>query len=112
MLTVSEVLEEWSVTDHSLNWGNSLFTSSAAAGLLGQLAHTHSVTLKRTILHNKTARMAFTVQHAYRLESQGDLISCLSQNNSTLNLNYTLSEWKFTAKPKYVLDNKIPHVGP
>lgn len=112
MLTVSEVLEEWSVTDHSLNWGNSLFISSATAGLLGQLAHTHSVTLKRTILHNKTARMTFTVQHAYRLESQGDLISCLSQNNSTLNLNYTLSEWKFTAKPKYVLDNQIPHVGP
>lgn len=58
VLTVSEVLEEWSVTDHSLNWGNSLFTSSAAAGLLGQLAHTHSVTLKRTILHNKTASSA------------------------------------------------------
>lgn len=73
---MSEVQCEVSVTDHSLNQGNSL--SPSAAGLLGHLSHAHSVTHKCTVSHTKTARASLTVQCACCSESQGDLISCLS----------------------------------
>lgn len=59
----------------SINQGNSL--SSSAAGPLGQLSNSHSVTHKCTISHNKTTRTSLTVQSASS-ESQGDFISFLS----------------------------------